>query len=54
MIAGNDTTALASLASANETLSAKAGHEAKAGNDTAAGIDKSPNPAYFKRQNADY
>jgi soluble lytic murein transglycosylase-like protein len=54
MIAGNDTTALASLASANETLLAKAGHEAKAGNDTAAGIDKSPNPAYFKRQNADY
>jgi soluble lytic murein transglycosylase-like protein len=54
MIAGNDTGALASLASANETLSAKAGPETTAAHKTTGGPDKDPNPAYFDRQNANY
>jgi soluble lytic murein transglycosylase-like protein len=44
MIDGNDTTALASLASADGATGASA---------TAASV-KSPNPAYFQRQNANY
>lgn len=54
MIAGRDTTALASLASANETLSAKAGPEPQAAPEAQAGPDKRPSPAYFNRQTANY